>query len=151
MILGGRHQAALTDREIERAANTFHGLDPEVNVRYEEGARTIFHVVRDGAEEYGEIVFGSDIYPGQCVVDPNSTLNYKAAAAHELTHFHRWINMRALDYTTMPLLDEALTSLEAILRYERHLTQPDIRELVSEAIQRLQLYARELADQRPAQ
>ncbi len=151
MILGGRRQAPLDEREIRRAANTFLGLDAEVIVRYEEGARTVFHVVREEAEEYGEIVFGPDIYPGQCVVDVNSTLNLKAAAAHELTHFHRWINTRALDYTVMPLLDEALTSLEAVLRYERHLSEQDIRELVSDALQRLHLFATELAGQRAAE
>ena len=60
-------------------------------MRYEQKARTVFLVSKDeDGEDYGEVVFGPDIYPGESVIDPNSALSLQAAAAHELTHFHRW-------------------------------------------------------------
>jgi hypothetical protein len=44
----------------------------------------------------------------------------------------------------MMLVDEALTSLEAISRYERHLNESDIRRLIADAITRLQMYVSEI-------
>jgi hypothetical protein len=44
----------------------------------------------------------------------------------------------------MEHLDEALTSLQATLRYDRQLSDHDVRQLVSDAIQRLQLYVQGL-------
>lgn len=143
-LLAGRNQAPLSADEIRRATNTFLGLDRNVNARYENGVRTAFWV-REGelGEEYGEIVFGPDIYPGRSVVDPNSALSLDAAAAHELTHYHRWKDKTLLQDSTEHL-DEALTSLQAIMRYDRQLSEQDVRQLISDAIQRLQLYVREL-------
>lgn len=143
-LLAGRNPAPLTPGEIRRATNTFLGLDQNVNVRYEPNARTAFRVCQDGAgEEYGEIIFGPDIYPGAGVVDPNSALSLDAAAAHELTHYHRWKDKIALPGDSLEHLDEALTSLQAVARYTPHLSESDVRQLVSDAIQRLQLYAQE--------
>jgi hypothetical protein len=48
----------------------------------------------------------------------------------------------------MEHLDEALTSLQAIMRYDRHLSDPDVRQLICDAIQRLQLYVQELEGER---
>jgi hypothetical protein len=140
VLLTGRHQAPLTDVEIRRVSNTFLGMDSAVNTRYEEGHATVFHVVNDGGEHYGEVLFGSDIYPGQGVADPNAALSLDAACAHELSHYHRWRNALALQPMELQHLDEALTSLQAILRYQEHLTDHDIRQLVGDAIQRIQLY-----------
>jgi hypothetical protein len=79
-LLAGRNQAPLSSDEIRRATNTFIGLDPNVNVRYDSSARTAFRVGRDeGGEDFGEIVFGPDIYPGGSVIDPNSALSLSAA------------------------------------------------------------------------
>jgi hypothetical protein len=114
-------------------------------VRYEEAARTVFRVEHsESGEEYGEIVFGPDIYPGRSVVDPDSALGLQAAAAHELTHYHRWRDKTELPDRSMEHLDEALTSLQAILRYDRQLSDHDVRHLVSDAIQRFQLYVQGL-------
>jgi hypothetical protein len=41
-------------------------------------------------------------------------------------------------------VDEALTSLQAILRYEHQLNRTDVRVLVSDAMQRLHLYLQQL-------
>jgi hypothetical protein len=102
--------------------------------------------VNGSGERYGEIVFGCDIYPGASVVDPNSVLSLDAAAAHEFAHYHRWKNKRALSEGNLEHVDEALTSLEAIFRYEHHLNSTDVRQLVSDAIQRLQLFVQEQAE-----
>lgn len=140
-LLAGRNRAPLSGDEIRRATNTFLGLDNTVNTRYDPDERTVFRVNHlESGEEYGEIVFGPDIYPGPGVVDPNSALGLKAAAAHELAHYYRWTDKTALPDGPMEYLDEALTSLYAIMRYDRDLTERDVRELISDAIQRLHLF-----------
>jgi hypothetical protein len=144
-LLAGRNQSPLSQEEILRASNTFLGLDSAVSVRHVHNARTAFRVARDDTnDEYGEVVFGPDIYPGRSVVDPNSALSLTAAAAHELTHFHRWRDMIALPQDAVEHLDEAFTSLQAIFRYQRHLSEHDILQLVADSIQRLQLYVQSL-------
>lgn len=144
-LISGRNRAPLKDMEVKRAINTFMGLDPEAAVRFEAGARTIFHVARDPqtGEEYGEIVFGTDIYPGTNVVDPNSTLGLQAAAAHELTHLYRWRDMQQLADESLEHLDEALTSLQAIATFAS-LRPLEIRQLAADAMQRVRLYLDQL-------
>lgn len=142
-LLAGRNRAPLTPDEVRRAINTFLGLDDNVNARYEPNSRTAFHVsVDESGAQYGEVVFGPDIYPGSSVVDPNSALSLDAAAAHELTHYHRWKDNTALSGEILEQLDEALTSLQAISRYDRQLNDTDVRQLVADAIQRVQLFIR---------
>jgi len=140
-LLAGRRLAPLDQKEITRAINTFLGLDRAAPVRYEEGVRTAFRVVIEETEDIAEIVFGSDLYPGTGVVDPNSSLSVQAAAAHELTHYYRWRDGTEIVDGQLYEIDEALTSLEAILRFPRELDPHDIRQLVLDAIQRLQMYA----------
>ena len=141
-LLAGRNGAALSQKEVSCAVNVFLGLDRKVPVRYDALSRSIFHVVVDdqNGEEYGEIVFGSDIYPGAGIIDPNSALSLEAAAAHELTHYSRWKDKTEINEPALEYIDEALTSLYAILRYERHLHETDVRTLVSDAIQRVNLF-----------
>lgn len=147
MILGGRNQAPLNADQIRRVVNTFLGLDANVNVRYEEQAQTAFHVVEvENGQNYGEIVFGPDIYPGAAIVDPNASLSLDAAAAHELAHYYRWRDLRALPAGALSPIDEALTSLEAIQRYEGSLKAHDVRQLISDAVQRIVLYMNSLQD-----
>lgn len=142
-LLAGRHVAQLNGEEIRRAINTFLGFDSYVAVKYDANSRTLFRVSTDeSGHEYGEIIFGPDIYPGSSVVDPNSALSLEAAAAHELTHYHRWKDKTALSGNALHHIDEALTSLEAISRYRR-LSETDCVKLVADAIQRLQLFAQE--------
>src|SRR5690606_26724193 len=113
-----------------------------VNVRYVDGAITRFRVTQDGDEEIPEIVIGPDIYPGQNVVDPNASMSMEAAVAHEIVHFHRWRGRTELPHGVLTEIDEALTSLEAILRFPRDLNPHDVRQLVADAILRLQQFAR---------
>ena len=79
---------------------------------------------------------------------PLRALGLKAAAAHELTHYHRWTDKTELPENLPEHLDEALTSLQAIMRYHRQLGEHDVRQLVLDAIQRLQLFVRELEEQK---
>lgn len=144
-LMGGRGQKPLSEQQIRRVSDTFTGLDSEMrNVRYDKDSRTVFRVV--GAdesvtgEEHGEIVFGPDIYPGTGVAHPNALLSYRAAAAHELTHYHRWANMTQLNGEALEQLDEACTSLEAIQRYGRKLDRVEIDQLVGDALYRLALF-----------
>lgn len=140
-LLDGRNNTPLTEREQRRAANVFVGLDPNVNARYEAGARTRFVVANDEAgEEFGEIVFSSDIYPGANLINPNASLSLDGAAAHELAHYYRWVNKSELPHGELTHIDEAMTSLEAALRFSAKLSSNDIQGLISDALHRLRLH-----------
>ncbi len=148
LLIAGRNQAPLEPNDVRRAINTFLGLDSTVVVRHDPTVQTGFRVSHDeSGEEFGEVVFGPDIYPGRAIVNPNAALSLDAAAAHELAHYYRWRDKTELPVDTMTPLDEALTSLEAILRYEQHLKSHDVRMLVSDAVQRISMYIAEEARQ----
>ena len=140
-LLAGRNSAPLSDSEVVRVANTFIGLDREANFRHAAGEVTRCRVYVQGGETICEIVYGADIFPGTSVVDPNSSLSMRAAAAHELSHFHRWRDKTELDGEHLTELDEALTSLDAVQRYQAHLNENEVRQLVADAMQRLQAFA----------
>lgn len=141
-LLAGRNAQALSESEVRRVYNTFLGLEQHLPVRYVPGGRTVFRVPAQ-AEDGGdyEVTFGEDIYPGNAVIDPNSSLSMQAAVAHEVTHYFRWKDKTEIDLPNLAAIDEALTSLEAILRFPRNLNEHDMRQLVADAIQRLQLFA----------
>jgi hypothetical protein len=144
-LLDGRNPAPLTEREQRRAANVFLGLDRSVNARYEEGARTRFLVgVDESGDEFGEIIFSADIYPGPNLINPNASLSLEGAAAHELSHYYRWSNKSELPHGHLTHLDEAMTSLEAALRFPQSLSANDIQGLISDALHRLRLHVDEL-------
>jgi hypothetical protein len=65
------------------------------------------------------------------------------AAAHECTHYHRWLNKIEVNSPDFAHIDEAITSLEAITRYAKALGDNDIQELVRDAAQRLRLFVGE--------
>lgn len=141
-IAGSRNTSPLSQPEVTRVINTFLGLDASVQpVTYEAGARTVFRIisaeVSDTGEEYGEIVFGEDIYPGTGLANPNAALTMRAAVAHEASHFHRWLNKTQLDDPELEYLDEALTSLEAVQRYGHQLDYTEITQLIADAHFRL--------------
>lgn len=147
-LLAGRNAHALLEADVRRAINTFLGLDAKVPVRHAQGSRTLFRLTNDeNGNEVAEIVFGEDLYPGPAVVDPNSSLSMQAAAAHEITHFHRWGDKTELLDPHLVEIDEALTSLEAILRFPKQLSDHEVRQLVADAIQRLQIFAQNNAPQ----
>ena len=140
-LLGGRNVAPLNEREQVRAANVFAGLDFNVSARYEAGAATRFvSGIGEGGEEYGEIIFSADIYPGTSVINPNAALSLKGAAAHELAHFYRWQDKTELPHGELMHIDEAMTSLEAALRYGNGLSPSDLQGLISDSLHRLKLY-----------
>jgi hypothetical protein len=150
-LLGGRSTRPLDQHAVNRVSSTFLGLDPDVrSVRYDEGSRTVFRVVAaeasDTGEEFGEIVFGPDIYPGGNIANPNANLSMRAAAAHELAHYHRWLNRTELDGDNLVHLDEAMTSLEAVQRYGHRLDYTDIIQLIGDALHRLGLYMADVGE-----
>ncbi|HYJ84224.1 MAG TPA: hypothetical protein VEW26_15435, partial [Allosphingosinicella sp.] len=95
------------------------------------------------SQELCEIIYGADIFPGTSVVDPNASLSMRAAAAHECSHFHRWRDTTELNHLTLRHIDEALTSLDAAQRYQSKLNETEIRQLIADAMQRLQLFVQE--------
>lgn len=140
-LLAGRNVQPLSDDEVRRVFNTFLGLEHQLPVRYSPGARTVFRVPaqeQDGGD--CEVTFGEDIYPGNAVIDPNASLSMQAAVAHEATHYFRWRDKTEITDPMLEAIDEALTSLEAVLRFPRELNAHDTRQLVADAIQRLQLF-----------
>lgn len=151
-LLDGRNMTPLSDREQRRAVNVFLGLDRGVNARYEEGTRTRFVTAIDEVgEEFGEIVFSADVYPGANLVNPNASLSLDGAAAHELAHYYRWVNKSELPHGTLSHIDEAMTSLEAALRFSERLSSNDIQGLISDALHRLRMYVAELPQPEPAE
>jgi hypothetical protein len=138
----------MSDNDVSRVVSTFRGLGGlYVNAVLDASGFTRFVPEEDEDEgEVGKIYFGPDIYPGTSVIDPNSALSMPAAVAHELSHLARW-----RDKTEYPLgfyrhLDEAMTSLDAALRYWNNLGVDDVQTLVRDAMQRIQLQFAELGD-----
>lgn len=140
-LLDGRNVTPLSDREKKRAASAFLNLDAGVNARHENGTRTRFVVSIDAiGEEYGEVIFSDDIYPGPNHANPNATLSLNGAAAHELAHYYRWVDKSELPHGHLTHIDEAMTSLEAALRFSAKLNHTDIQGLISDSLHRLRLY-----------
>jgi hypothetical protein len=136
-----RNNQPLTEDQVDRIFLTFRHLDPQVPVRHVQGRRTYF-IVRANAEGglIGEICFGADIHPGAAILDPNSMMSPRAAAAHELAHYHRWADGTELPHGQLDNIDEALTSLVAVLRFQDRLEWIESRQLISDAIARLQMF-----------
>ncbi len=147
-LLEGRNNVPLDDREKKRAANIFLGLDARVNARHEAGTRTRFVTgVDEAGEEYGEVIFSADIYPGGNLANPNASLSLDGAAAHELAHYYRWMNKSELPHGELINIDEAMTSLEAALRFAGKLSDGDIQGLISDALHRLRMHVAELGQE----
>jgi hypothetical protein len=143
-LQAGRSAVPLTEDRIRSVGQTFLGLDPSVPARHDSKGHTRFAVEFDDGQEVGIVYYGADVYPGPAVVDPNAALSMQAAAAHEISHYHRW-----LDNTELPLgvhahLDEACTSLDAVLRFSENLSPHEINQLVRDALQRLSLHRADL-------
>ena len=148
-LLAGRRAEALTEREIRNVINVFLGFEQRLAVIHEPSSRTRFRVyIDENGDEIGEVVFSEDVFPGGGIVDANSVLSVGAAVAHEASHYHRWINRSEIDEPDLEEIDEALTSLEAIQRYPKQLEDHDIRMLVADAIQRMNIYVRRWRQER---
>jgi hypothetical protein len=131
---------------VTRVIEEFLSLDPRSPVRHEADARTRFRVENTLEGETAEIVFGPDIFPGTNIVDPNSSLGMRAACAHELVHYYRWRDATELPQDELVEIDEALTSLGAILHFQNHFSETEIRQLVSDAAQRLARFVQSWID-----
>jgi hypothetical protein len=149
-LLAGRSTTPLDEQRVTSVVATLRGLQIDVptedqcDFKHDPDAATHFapQTEADGSV-YGRVIFGPDIYPGTSALDPNSELSMKAAAAHELSHYHRW-----RDTTELPIghLDEALTSLDAALRYNRQLSAHEVQQLIRDAIKRISLYQQQEPD-----
>jgi len=139
-LLVGRSTIELSKRQIRSVTSTFIGLDANVPFQYDPNGHTRFVVETDEDEDIGRVYFGRDIYPGPGVADPNSALSMPAAVAHEISHFLRWQDRTELPPDVHRHLDEALTSLDAALRFAVQLPPYEIQQLIRDAIQRLQLH-----------
>src|SRR3546814_391467 len=139
-LLDGRNTVPLTDGQIQSVASTLFGLDRDVPFIYREDGPTVFRVRVEDGHEIAEIAYGTVIYPGPGVANANSQLGMKGAVAHEICHFHRHRNLTELDDERLRHIDEAMTSLEAIGRFPRDLSDHDMRELVADALQRLRMF-----------
>lgn len=138
-LLAGRSAQPLGESEIRSVTQTIIGLDNAVAFVHDATGYTRFVVATEAGVEVGRIHFGHDIYPGASVLDPNSALSMKAAVAHEISHFHRWEDRTELPRGVHTHLDEALTSLDAALRFPQ-LSAHEVQQLVRDAMQRLQLH-----------
>jgi hypothetical protein len=136
-LLHGRGTAPLTDEQKATISAAFYFFDRTANVRFDPG-RTRFRPINGDPNH--EILFGPDILPGQAIADPNSCLGMRAAVVHELTHKARHDDATEINDPALEYVDEALTSLSAILRFQRKLEEFEILQLVSDAVQRLQKY-----------
>lgn len=139
-LLDGRNNVPLSDAQIQSVASTLFGMDKEVPFIYDPISQTVFRVRMEGQEEICEIAYGPDIYPGTGIANANSQLGMKGAVAHEICHFHRHRNLTELNDERLRHIDEAMTSLEAIGRFPRDLSDHDARELAADALQRLRLF-----------
>ena len=139
-LLHGRNNVPLSDRQQKQVLSLFFGMDAAANVRYEAASRTVFREINDHDELNHELVFGPDIFPGLAVADPNASLGVKCAVAHELAHKARHDDLTEVNEPELEEIDEALTSLSAILRFHNDLSTHEIRQLVSDATQRLQMH-----------
>jgi hypothetical protein len=139
-LQAGRNARPLDEGEVQRVLSVFFNLDRASNVRYDQNSRTLFRPLNEGGEINHEIVFGPDIFPGAAIADPNACLSMRCAAAHELTHKARHDDLTEVNEPELEDIDEALTSLGAILRFQGELSGQEVRELISDAIQRLMLH-----------
>jgi hypothetical protein len=142
-LLGGRRTRPLTEAEIRNVVNTFLSFDRTVPTEHDEGRPTSFRLVPDEENpesevRVGRVFFSADVYPGPSVADPNSELSMPAAVAHELCHYYRWLNNTELPHDEYRDLDEAQTSLEALLRFGRDLSRHEVEQLARDAVVRLQ-------------
>jgi hypothetical protein len=145
-LLSGRSSVALTEEVVKSVTRTFVGLDNSVPFEHDPQKPTRFVVNFDQVEkmDIGRVYFGSDIYPGTGVADPNSALSMKAAVAHEISHYHRWQDQTELPLASYRHLDEAMTSLDAALRFAKDLSAHEVQQLMRDALQRLGMHYGEL-------
>ena len=141
-LLEGRNTEPLSEERVKAVHATFHWFDRAANVKFD-GGRTRFSVIVGNPEVNHEILFGPDIFPGQNIGNPNSCLSMRAAVVHELSHKARHDNGFEVDEPELEHIDEALTSLSAILQFQRKLDDFEIAELVADAVHRLQKFVQE--------
>jgi hypothetical protein len=135
MILAGRNQTALTEREIEYCLRAWEVLCGEkqraiiTSEASKHSSRTRF------SEIDGSVYLGADVKPGNGI-EANARISILACLAHELAHAERF-ELGFQRSTTLPdnLVDEAETSLHA--SFHSVLSSKDREDLIEDARDRL--------------
>jgi hypothetical protein len=135
MILAGRNQVGLGDREIEYCLRAWELLCGE-NKRKLIVTEARRHLSRTRFNEYdGMVYLGADVQPGNGV-GANSRMSVLACLAHELAHVERFERefRRPMEFPEN-LIDEAETSLHA--SFMSILSSKDREDLIEDARDRL--------------
>lgn len=135
MILSGRNQAGLTDREIEYCVKAWELLCEDRKIEIvttgaaKHSSRTRFN------ETDGKVHLGADVKPGNGI-EANSRMSMLACLAHELAHAER-LKLGFQRSVTLPdcLIDECETSLHA--SFHPVLNSKDREDLIEDARDRL--------------
>ena len=135
MILSGRNQTGLTEREIEYCLKAWEVLcgDKKRELVITEAVR---HSSRTRFNEMdGKVYLGADVKPGTGI-EANSRMSMLACLAHELAHAERF-ELGFQRSITFPdnLVDEAETSLHA--SFHPVLNPKDREDLIEDARDRL--------------
>ena len=135
MILAGRNQTGLSEREIENCLKAWEVLCGEkrreivTNEALRHSSRTRFNEID------GLTYLGADVKPGNGI-EANARMSILACLAHELAHAERF-DLRFQRSSTLPdnLIDEAETSLHA--SFHSVLNSKDREDLIEDARDRL--------------
>ncbi len=135
MILAGRNQVGLTEREITTCLATWQLLCGEterelvIDDASRHSSRTRFNEVN------GRVYLGADVKPGKGT-EANSRMSVLACLAHELAHVERFeAELRRPIEFPDKLIDEAETSLHA--SFMSVLNWKDREDLIDDARDRL--------------
>jgi hypothetical protein len=135
MILVGRNQVGLTEREIRHCLETWNVLSGE-NKRDLNVTEASTHSSRKRFDEIKGVVYlGADVKPG-IGIEANSRMSVFACLAHELAHLERFERgfQRPIDFPEN-LIDEAEASLHA--SFVSVLNPKDREDLIEDARDRL--------------
>jgi hypothetical protein len=136
MILAGRNQVGLTEREIRYCLEAWELLCGD-NKRVLIVTEAPRHSSRTHFNEIDGLVYlGADVKPGNGI-EANSRMSILACLAHELAHVERFERSAFQRLITFPdnLIDEAETSLHA--SFMSVLGSRDREDLVEDARDRL--------------
>lgn len=135
MLAVGRHQAGLTEQQIEYCQEAWTILCGDLPVEFDVSEATQNFSRTRFNEAQNKVFLGADVFSGQGV-NANSRMSTLACLAHELAHAERFRlgYRRPTDFPDV-LLDEAEASLRAV--FTSVLGRKDREDLVEDARDRL--------------
>ncbi len=146
MILAGRNNVSLTEREIDQCISVWKLLCGAkertliISEASKHSSRTYFD------QEHNVVYLGADVKPGTGI-EANARMSILACLAHELAHAERYeLGFdRPVDFPEL-LIDEAETSLHA--SYLSILNPKDREDLIEDARDRLNQWFVETSEER---